>query len=66
MPNEFDCRYKEVDGKFIEEPLMVTIALGEYRSLVQENTRNSERIAYLENRLLEEIEKNGMRGADNG
>lgn len=66
MPNERNSYFKEVDGKYIEEPLMVTISLEEYRSLVQENTRYAERMAYLENRLFEETEKRRKEGADNG
>lgn len=41
-----------------EETIKVTIALEEYRSLVRENTRLQERIAFLEIRLAEEIKKN--------
>jgi hypothetical protein len=52
-----DSYAEEVDGKYIEKPLFVTIALEEYRSLVMENARNEERIHYLENRLIEETEK---------
>jgi hypothetical protein len=66
MPNERNFYLKEVDGKYVEEPLLVTIALEEYRSLVQENTRYAERVVYLENRLLEETEKKLKEGADNG
>lgn len=65
MPNERNSYFKEVDGKYIEEPLLVTISLEEYRSLVQENTRYEERVAYLENRLLEETEKRPKEGTDN-
>lgn len=57
MPNERNFYLKEVDGKHIEEPLLVTISLEEYRSLVRENARFTERVEYLENRLLEEKEK---------
>ena len=53
MSNERNFYLKEVDGKYIEEPLLVTISLEEYRSLVQENNKYIERIAYLESRLLE-------------
>ena len=54
MPIYRDCYIKEVDGKYIE---FVTISLEEYRSLVSENAQYAHRIDYLENRLLEEIEK---------
>ena len=64
MPNERNFYLKEVNGKYIEEPLLVTISLEEYRSLVQENARFKERVEYLENRLLEEKEK--RRKAENG
>lgn len=53
MPNERNFYIKEVDGKHIEEPLLVIISLEEYRSLVQENERYKARINYLESRLLE-------------
>lgn len=66
MPNERNFYLEEVDGNYIEKPLLVTISLEEYRSLVQENTRYAERVAYLENRLLEETEKRLKEGADNG
>ena len=48
---------KREDG-ITEETIKVTIALEEYRSLVSENARMKERLAYLENRLFEEIKKN--------
>lgn len=57
MPNEVNCFVEECDGKYIEKPLLVTISLEEYRSLVQENTRYAERVGYLESRLFEETEK---------
>ena len=41
------------DGQYVEKPLLVTISLEEYRSLIEENSRNEERIAYLENRVVE-------------
>lgn len=63
MPIYRDCYIKEVDGKYIE---FVTISLEEYRSLVSENAQYAHRIDYLENRLLEEIEKRQKEGADNG
>ena len=61
MPNYRDYYIEEVDGKYIEKPLLVTIALADYRSLIQENAMNNERILYLESRLLEEIEKKAER-----
>lgn len=66
MPAYRDCYTEEVDGKYIEKPLMVTISLEEYRSLVSENAQYAHRINCLENRLLEEIEKRQKEGADNG
>jgi hypothetical protein len=66
MPTYRDCYLEEVDGKYIEKPLLVTISLEEYRSLVQEVSMFQERIKYLENRLLEETPKAMRRGADNG
>lgn len=57
MPNERNFYLKEVEGKYIEEPLLVTVSLEEYRGLVQENIRLEERVHYLENRLLEEQKK---------
>ena len=66
MPNERNCYTEEIDGKYIEKPLLVTISLEEYRSLVQKNTRYAERVAYLESRLLEETEKRLKEGTDNG
>lgn len=66
MPAFRDYYLEEVDGKYIEKPLLVTIALEEYRSLVQEVSVFQERINYLENRLLEETQKAMRRGADNG
>ena len=66
MPTFRDCYLEEVDGKYIEKPLLVTIALEEYRSLVTENATLQNRVNYLEMRLLEETEKRLKRGADNG
>ena len=66
MPNERNAYTEEVDGKYIEKPLLVTISLEEYRSLVQENVRYEASIAYLERRLIEETEKRLKEGADNG
>ena len=66
MPNERNSYTEEVDGKYIEKPLLVTISLEEYRSLVQENVRYEASIAYLESRLREETEKRLKEGADNG
>jgi hypothetical protein len=60
-----DYYLEEVDGKYIEKPLLVTVSLEEYRSLIQENETFRERINYLENRLLEETEKRLKEGADN-
>ena len=57
MPAFRDCYTEEVDGKYIEKPLLVTIALEEYRSLVTENATLQNRVNYLEMRLLEETEK---------
>lgn len=57
MPTCRDFYVEEVDGKHIEKPLLVTIALEEYRSLIQENSRYAERVTYLENRLWEETDK---------
>ena len=65
MPNERNSYFKEVDGEYIEEPLLVTISLEEYRSLVRENVRYEASIAHLENRLREETEKRLKEGADN-
>ena len=65
MPNFRDYYPEEVDGKYIEKPLMVTIALEEYRSLVQECAELQQRVNYLENRLLEEAQKAMRRGANN-
>ena len=65
MPVYRNCYTEEVDGKYIEKPLMVTISLEEYRSLVSENAQYAYRINCLENRLLEEIEKRQKEGADN-
>lgn len=48
-----------------EETIKVTIALEEYRSLVSENARMKERIAYLERRLFEEMKQNMMCEHDN-
>lgn len=53
MPNELNCSVEMIDGQLIEKPLLITISLEEYRSLVQENTRYSERVVYLENRICE-------------
>ena len=57
MPAYRDCYLKEVDGKYIEKPILVTISLEEYRSLVAENATLQARVSYLEMRLLEETEK---------
>ena len=65
MPNERNTYTEEVDGKYIEKPRLVAISLEEYRSLVQENTRYAERVAYLESSLLEETEKRWKEGANN-
>lgn len=64
MPTYRDYYLEEVDGKYIEKPLMVTISLEEYRSLVMENARNEERIHYLESRLIEETEKRLKAGVE--
>ena len=66
MPTFRDCYLEEVDGKYIEKPLLVTIALEEYRSLVTENATLQNRVNYLEMSLLEETEKRLKRGANNG
>jgi hypothetical protein len=66
MPTYRDYYLEEVDGKYIEKPLLVTIALEEYRSLVMENAQLEHRIGYLENALLEEREKAGMRRFGDG
>lgn len=65
MPAFRDCYTEEVDGKYIEKPLLVTISLEEYRSLVQECAELQCRVGYLENRLLEETQKAMRRGANN-
>jgi hypothetical protein len=57
MPTYRDYYLEEVDGKCIEKPLLVTISLEEYRSLVMENVTLQDRVNYLEMRLLEEKEK---------
>jgi hypothetical protein len=57
MPTYRDYYLEEVDGKYIEKPLLVTISLEEYRSLVNENATLQGRVSYLEMRLLEETEK---------
>lgn len=66
MPIFKDCYTEEVDGKYIEKPLLVTISLEEYRSLVAENATLQGRVSYLEMRLLEETEKRLKGRADNG
>ena len=53
-------REENKDGELFEKPLLVTIALEEYRSLVKENTYQAERITWLESeidRLYAEISK---------
>ena len=39
MALEINSIYKQGTDGFSEEPIMVTITLGEYRSLIEENTR---------------------------
>ena len=54
MALEVNTIYKTTDGdNYSDEPFLVTIALEEYRSLVQENVRLQERVEYLESRLVE-------------
>lgn len=53
MPNELNYNVEVINGQLIEKPLLITISLEEYRSLVQENIRYSERVVYLENRIYE-------------
>lgn len=64
MPINVDVITTEKNDNFTVEPIMVTISLQEYRCLIQENAINEERISYLENRLIEETNKNN-RGVDN-
>ena len=54
MPTEVNIVCREKDGQYFDEPLLVTIALEEYRCLVKECARLNERVQYLENRLVEE------------
>lgn len=54
MAIEVNTIYKRENGdNYSDEPFLVTIALEEYRSLIQENTRLQERVEYLENRLAD-------------
>lgn len=53
MPNEMNYSIEEINGQVIEKPLLVTITLEEYRSLIRENAMHIERINDLENRLAE-------------
>ena len=54
MAIEVNTIYKTENGdNYSDEPFLVTIALEEYRSLIQENTRLQERVEYLENRLAD-------------
>lgn len=60
---------KETDGKFFNEPIMVTITLEEYRSLVQEVKRLECEIFRADeiiNRLTDENLKLQNRRCDNG
>jgi hypothetical protein len=66
MPICRDCYTEEVDGKYIEKPLLVTISLEEYRSLVTENAMLQQRVGYLENELMKETEIRMRAGAENG
>ena len=53
MPNNIDFVVKEKDGVVFNEPIMITVALEEYRSLVQQ----VERFELLLDRANEEIHR---------
>lgn len=53
MAAEINYFVKEVDGKYFDDLLLVTISLEEYRSLIQENLHYEAKIEDLENRLRE-------------
>lgn len=57
MPTERNFYIRKDGEMYIEEPLLVTISLEEYRSLLKENTGYQQRVEYLENKLLEERKK---------
>lgn len=60
MAIEVNSIVTEKDERFTNTPLMVTIALEEYRDLVRENAKLEERVLYLEKRLLDESYKRGV------
>lgn len=69
MPIDVNCVCKETDGKYFNEPIMVTITLEEYRSLVREVKElqcDLLRADEIINRLTDENLKLQNRWCDNG